>query len=72
MPVLNGLEAAREIRTRLPQSSIVILSSNADRQFLEVAKKIGASAYVTKTKTREALVKAVEAAVSGDDFVLVD
>lgn len=72
MPVLNGLEAAREIRTRLPQSSIVILSSNADRQFLEVAKKIGAAAYVTKTKAREALVKAVEAAVSGDEFVLVD
>jgi DNA-binding NarL/FixJ family response regulator len=40
MPVLNGLEATHEIRTRLPQSSIAISSSNADRQLLEVVKKL--------------------------------
>ena len=72
MPVLNGLEAAREIKAKLPESSIVILSANADKQFIEEARKIGAGAYVAKTKAREALVKAVEAAVSGDDFVLLD
>src|SRR3954449_5909835 len=30
MPVLNGIDAAREIKARIPQSSIVILSSHAD------------------------------------------
>ena len=72
MPVLNGLEAAREIRAKLPESSIVILSANADKQFIEQAKRMGADAYLAKTKAREALVKAVEAAVTGDEFVLVD
>src|ERR1700687_1275147 len=42
MPVLNGFEAARAIKTKLPDSAIVILSSNADRRFVEEAKKIGA------------------------------
>jgi DNA-binding NarL/FixJ family response regulator len=72
MPVLNGFDAAREIKTKLPESAIVILSLNADRHLVEEAKKIGARAYVAKTKAGEALVKAVEAAVIGGDFVLVD
>src|SRR3981081_3851818 len=65
MPVLNGFQAARQIRSSLPESAIVILSSNADKRFVEEAKKIGVRAYVAKTKAGEALVKAVEAAVMG-------
>jgi len=72
MPVLNGLQAARQIRSSLPESAIVILSSNADKRFVEEAKKIGVRAYVAKTKAGEALVKAVEAAVMGQDFFLVE
>ncbi|HEY4740375.1 MAG TPA: response regulator transcription factor [Candidatus Acidoferrales bacterium] len=72
MPVLNGFEAAREIKTILPESSIIILSSHADREFVEEAKKIGVRAYVSKTKASEALVEAVEAAVKGEDFVLIE
>jgi len=39
---------------------------------VEEAKSIGAHAYVAKSKAGEALVKAVETAVIGGDFVLVD
>jgi DNA-binding NarL/FixJ family response regulator len=70
--VVNGFEAAREIKAALPQSAIVILSQHADKQFVEEAKKLGVRAYVAKTKTGEALVKAVEAAVLGKDFVLFE
>jgi len=72
MPVLNGFEAARGIKTILPKSAIVILSSNADQRFVEEAKKIGVRAYVAKSAAGEALVKAVEAAVIGGDFVLIE
>jgi DNA-binding NarL/FixJ family response regulator len=48
MPVLNGLAAAREINAKLPELAIVILSSNADRHFVEAAKKAGPRAYVAK------------------------
>ena len=71
MPVLNGCEAARKIKQTVPQSAIVILSSNADRRFVEEAKKIGVRAYVAKTRAGEALAKAVEAAVKGEDFVVL-
>jgi DNA-binding NarL/FixJ family response regulator len=72
MPVMNGFEAAREIKAILPNSAIVILSQNADREFVEEAKKIGVRAYVAKSRAGEALVKAVEAAVMGEDFILIE
>jgi two-component system nitrate/nitrite response regulator NarL len=72
MPVMNGFEAAREIRKSVPESAIVILSQNSDERFVEEARRIGVRAYVSKTKAGEALVKAVEAALLGEDFVLVE
>jgi DNA-binding NarL/FixJ family response regulator len=71
MPVLSGFEAAREIKARVPESVIVILSSDVDQGFIEEAKRIGARAYVAKTKTGDALIEAIETAVIGGDFVLV-
>jgi DNA-binding NarL/FixJ family response regulator len=71
MPVMNGFEAARKIKENVPESTIVILSSNADQRFVEEAQKIGVRAFVSKTKAGEALVKAVEAAVKGEDFVVL-
>jgi DNA-binding NarL/FixJ family response regulator len=50
----------------------VILSTHADRFFIEEAKKVGARAYVAKSKVGEALVKAIEAAVKGEDFILLE
>ena len=72
MPIMNGLEAAREIKMILPESAIVILSQNADRHFIAEAKNIGVQAYVTKSKAGESLVKAVEAAVLGEEFFFVE
>lgn len=72
MPVLDGLQAARVIKAKMPEVAIVILSLNADRHLVEEAKKIGARAYVAKTKAGEALVQAVDAAIKGGDFVLID
>jgi DNA-binding NarL/FixJ family response regulator len=70
MPILNGMDAARKIRTELPETAIVILSSNADKHFVEEAKKVGARAYVAKTKAAEGLVIAIERAINDGEFVL--
>jgi DNA-binding NarL/FixJ family response regulator len=72
MPVVDGFAAARVIKAKVPDTAIVILSANADKRFIDEAKKIGVRAYVAKTKAGEALVKAVEASVIGGDFVLVE
>ena len=72
MPVLNGFDAARGIKTKSPESAIVILSSSVDQRFIDEAKKLGIRAYVAKSRAGEALVNAVEAVVHGDDFFAVN
>ncbi len=72
MPVMNGLEAAREIKTHVPETAIVILSANADKHFVEEATMIGVRAYVVKSKMGAALVAAIEAAFQGKDFFVLE
>jgi DNA-binding NarL/FixJ family response regulator len=72
MPFVNGFEAAREIKKQAPETAIVILSSHADKHFVAEAKKIGVRAYVPKSKIGEGLIKAVQAAVKGNDFVVLE
>jgi DNA-binding NarL/FixJ family response regulator len=72
MPILNGFDAGRKIKSELPETAIVILSSNADKHFVEEAKKIGARAYVAKSKAAVALVRAIERAIKVGEFALID
>jgi two-component system, NarL family, nitrate/nitrite response regulator NarL len=72
MPIMNGFEAARQIKAYVPESAIVILSANADRQFVEEARKVGVRAYVCKSLAAVSLIQAVEAAVNGQDFVVLE
>jgi DNA-binding NarL/FixJ family response regulator len=72
MPILNGFDAAREIRKELPKTAIIILSSQADKAFIEAAQKIGVRGFVAKSSAGDALVRAIEAAIKGPDFVLIE
>jgi DNA-binding NarL/FixJ family response regulator len=72
MPVVNGFQAAREIKKDVPETAIVILSSHADKHFVAEAKKIGVLAYVPKSKVGKALVEALESAVKGEEFIVLE
>ncbi len=72
MPLLNGFEAASEIKKQVPETAIVILSSHADKHFVAEAQRLGVRAYVPKSKIAEALIGAVQAAVKGLDFVVLE
>jgi len=49
MPVMNGVEAALEIRRFAPRTKIVLFSVHDSPQIIEIAKKAGADAYVLKS-----------------------
>lgn len=48
MPVMDGLEAAEQIRTHSPSTKIVVLSGSDRERIAEVALARGASAYLQK------------------------
>lgn len=66
MPGMSGLQLIRELRPRLPQTQIVMLSvSGDDRNVLE-AMRHGAAGYLTKDLGPEALQRAVRGIRQGD------
>jgi CheY-like chemotaxis protein len=72
MPMMSGFEAARRIRNRFPDCAIVILSSHKDEQFIAEARKAGAKGYIEKSNADEQLVRAIESAVKGREFFVVE
>ena len=69
LPTLNGIEAARRIRTHTPQAKILFLSENRSLDIAEEALRCGGSGYVLKSDAAAELALAVEAVLHGKRFV---
>ena len=68
MPVLNGIEAARQISSKMPQTAIVFLSMHSDEAYVIKALKAGAHAYLLKDSAENDLINAVKAVSEGKSF----
>ena len=69
MPRLTGTQAAREIRTRLPGTAVLLLSMHDDERYMSDAFDAGAGGYVLKSQADTDLVDAVRAVARGEAFV---
>jgi DNA-binding NarL/FixJ family response regulator len=69
LPQLNGIRAARQIRQRSPGSKIIFLSLNSDLDIVRAAMSTGALGYVLKIDARRELLPAMDAVLSGKQFV---
>lgn len=70
MPVMGGIEAAGEIKRRMPSARIIFLSIQMDHEYIEAAAKIGAS-YVLKSRMNTDLPTAIDEALAGRNFMSV-
>jgi DNA-binding NarL/FixJ family response regulator len=68
MPLLNGIEATRQIVRRLPRVGIVILSMHSDETYILQALQAGARAYLLKDSADTDLIRGVTAAAAGKSF----
>jgi len=59
MPDLNGLDAARQIRKRVPGAEILVLSGHEDARLIQPAFDAGIRAYIFKSQARQHLVPAI-------------
>jgi DNA-binding NarL/FixJ family response regulator len=65
MPLLNGIDAAREIVHVSPTTRAVMLTVHAEQDYLLAALRAGAHGYVTKTQAATDLIQALEEAMRG-------
>lgn len=65
MPVLDGVEATRQIRRDAPGVQVVMLTMHADEEVLVRALRAGAAGYLVKDCTTDDVVRAIQQAASG-------
>jgi two-component system, NarL family, response regulator NreC len=68
MPMLNGIEAARQIHLKHPTTSIVVLSMHSDESYVLRALKAGVRAYLLKDSADADLINAIKAVTEGKAF----
>ena len=69
MPVRNGLDILKQLRSQKPGLAILLLSVHPEEQYALRALKAGAAGYVTKDRAPEELISAIRAVASGKKYI---
>ncbi|WP_208585623.1 response regulator transcription factor [Gracilibacillus suaedae] len=65
MPEMDGIEAAKVIRSRFPHMKILMLTTFDDNQYIMDALKMGVSGYMLKDGDTESLIRSIKSALKG-------
>jgi DNA-binding NarL/FixJ family response regulator len=71
MPLLNGLEATRQIRRDFPDTKVLILSAHSDEAYVEQVAVLGAAGFLLKQTSSHVLAKALRQIHAGNTFFSV-
>jgi DNA-binding NarL/FixJ family response regulator len=69
MPLLNGLEAARQLHTLVPDSKLIFLTMHASPTYATEAFQAGASGYILKHSAPEELSQAIKSVLQGRHYL---
>jgi DNA-binding NarL/FixJ family response regulator len=68
MPLLNGLEATRQIRKDFPDTKVLILSAHSDDAYVEQVARLGAAGFLLKQTSSHILATAIREIENGHSF----
>jgi DNA-binding NarL/FixJ family response regulator len=69
MPLLNGIDAAAQLKKICPKAKIIIMTMHADTDYVRSAFEAGASAYVLKRSAVDELEQAIRAVLEGHSYI---
>jgi DNA-binding NarL/FixJ family response regulator len=69
MPLLNGLDAARQLKRGMPEVKVIFLTVNEDPDLAAEAFRAGASAYLLKNSAATELFQAIQEVLQGGVYV---
>lgn len=69
MPLLNGIDAAAQLKKLCPHAKIIIVTMHADTEYVRSAFEAGATAYVLKRSAADELEQAIRMAVTGHSYI---
>lgn len=68
LPLMNGVDATREIRGACPGTEVLIFTTHGGRQLIRRLLEAGARGYLSKSEARRFLIPAVEALSRHEPF----
>jgi DNA-binding NarL/FixJ family response regulator len=68
MPLLNGLEATRQILAANPATKVLILSAHSDDAYIDRVIAVGAVGFLIKQTSAQILATAIHSAMAGNAF----
>ena len=69
MPVLNGLDAAREVHRKSPKTRVILLTRHDEDQYVTEALRSGVRGYVLKSQAANDLVQAIQQVHRGQVYL---
>ena len=69
MPLLNGIDAAAQLKKICPTTKIIMVTMHADTDYVRSAFEAGASAYVLKRSAVDELEQAIRAVLAGHSYI---
>jgi DNA-binding NarL/FixJ family response regulator len=72
MPLLNGIEAARQLKRLLPQTKVIVLTMYADEEYVLRALQAGVRGYLLKRSAAAELLQAIRTVEHGDFYLSSD
>jgi DNA-binding NarL/FixJ family response regulator len=69
MPVLDGIEALRRIRSEDPEARVIVLTTYRNEDYIFPSLRAGARGYLLKDSSREELAGAIRAVAAGESLL---
>ena len=68
MPIMNGLEATRQIIKQFPSTRVLVLSAHSEPEYIKQSVQSGASGYLIKQSLPQVLSQAIREVAKGNSF----
>ena len=72
MPNMNGIEATRELKEKMPEIKIIALSMHSEKQYVKGILEAGADGYLLKNCTYQQLTDAIKSVHAGKKYLSTD
>ena len=69
MPLLNGLDAARQLKRAMPKVKVIFLTMSEDPDVAAEAFRVGASGYLLKNSAASELIQAIQEVSRGRSYI---
>ena len=68
MPVMNGMDAARQLRSSFPDLKVIILTMHEHKEYIQGVIRCGAQGYIVKDVSAQEMISAIKTVMGGETY----